>query len=388
MHNTIKKLYIEPTSRCNLNCIMCFRHTWLNEHYGDMDMDDFCKILNDKEALADTHTIFLGGMGEPLVHPDIFEMIRRSKTLGMKTELITNGTMLSQDISEQLIDSGLDQLWISVDSFDEENYDKIQVGSRFSLITENIKTFNELRRGSAVKLGISVVIMKTNLMQLEKLGAYYDIIEADDINLSHMIPNTRENADETLWQLTERAEVIKTMDSLGLDFSWGYTPAIEVTEKESCARFKFLPEDIQRLYGTKQPTHMFNDDLELMWRGEVPMRRKDRCRFVAEGNCFVRWDGDVSPCMGLLHSADTYMDDQKRTVWHHSFGNIREKTLSEIWSSKEYEDFRSRVMAFEFSPCTSCGGCELRDENREDCLGNTEPTCGACLWGQDFIRCP
>lgn len=388
MHNTIKKLYIEPTSRCNLSCVMCFRHTWIQESCGDLELSDFYKVLDDTDALRDTHTIFFGGMGEPLVHPHIFEMIRRGKEQGMQTELITNGTMLSQKVSEQLIASGLDKLWVSVDSFDEESYDKIQVGSRFALITSNIKNFNKLRGGTAVKLGIGVVLMKSNLKQLGKLEDYYRRIEADDINLSHMIPNTKETADETLWQLTERAEAIKTVAHLEQDFSWNSVWDTELEPETNSARFKFLPEDLQRLYGSEPPADLFNDELELMWHGEVLKRTKNRCRFAAEGNCFVRWDGDVSPCMALLHSAQTYIHDQKRIVWHHSFGNIKEKTLSEIWNSREYKEFRGRVIPFEFSPCTACGGCELRDENREDCLGNTEPTCGACLWGQDFIRCP
>ena len=61
----IRKLYIEPTSLCNLNCIMCFRHTWMNEKMGHMDLELFYKAIRDEKALEKTETIFFGGMGEP-----------------------------------------------------------------------------------------------------------------------------------------------------------------------------------------------------------------------------------------------------------------------------------------------------------------------------------
>jgi hypothetical protein len=46
------------------------------------------------------------------------------------------------------------------------------------------------------------------------------------------------------------------------------------------------------------------------------------------------------------------------------------------------------VRNFEFSPCIQCGGCENRDDNRRDCIGSHQPTCGACLWSEGIISCP
>lgn len=394
MYRTIKKLYIEPTSRCNLNCVMCFRHSWINESFGDMSLELFQRVLDDKAALNDTHTVFFGGMGEPLVHPNIIKMIACSKKRGMRTELLTNGTMLSEEVSARLIETGLDKLWVSIDSFDEESYKTIQVGSRFSFITNHIKAFNQIRRGTGTELGIGVVIMRSNLIQLESLEKYCAEIEADDVNISHMLPNTQESEADTLWKLTERAQAMETARTLGIPFEWrtaiaGQSDDDRLSESDgTVARFKFMPDDIRRLYRKDTLEGVLNEDMEVVWCGQVLERAPNQCRFIAEGNCFIRWDGAVSPCMGLLHSAETWMDNSKRTVWHHAFGNIREKSLSEIWNDKGYQDFRQQVMDFTFSPCVSCGGCELRDENKEDCLGNLEPTCGACLWGQGFIRCP
>ena len=62
--------------------------------------------------------------------------------------------------------------------------------------------------------------------------------------------------------------------------------------------------------------------------------------------------------------------------------------LDDIWNSLEYADFRRRVRSFEFSPCVQCGGCDNREDNILDCLGNMKPTCGACLWSEGIVSCP
>lgn len=97
---------------------------------------------------------------------------------------------------------------------------------------------------------------------------------------------------------------------------------------------------------------------------------------------------NVSPCMGLLHTADTYLGDHKRRIRHHSFGNVYEQSLGEIWESGEYRTFRQRVHEFRYAPCLFCSGCELLEENKSDCIGSLAPTCGGCLWGQGFAVCP
>ena len=89
----LKKLYIEPTTLCNLNCKMCFRHTWFDEKFCHMSMENFRRALETMPRSVET--VFFGGMGEPLYHPDIIEMIHMAAATGADVELLTNGTMLS-----------------------------------------------------------------------------------------------------------------------------------------------------------------------------------------------------------------------------------------------------------------------------------------------------
>src|SRR4030067_298352 len=65
-----------------------------------------------------------------------------------------------------------------------------------------------------------------------------------------------------------------------------------------------------------------------------------------------------------------------------AIGNVTEKSLADIWNAPEHIEFRERVQAFDFAPCITCSGCELSENNEEDCFGNTFPTCGGCLWAE------
>ena len=103
---------------------------------------------------------------------------------------------------------------------------------------------------------------------------------------------------------------------------------------------------------------------------------------------FVRSDGAVAPCMALLHNGYTWMNQVRRKITHCSFGSIREQSLTDIWNSKEYKTFRRKFDAFEFASCIYCGHCELFSENKEDCIGNTHPACGGCLWAEGVLSCP
>ena len=68
------------TSRCNLHCKMCFRETWVGESFKDMDMEVF---MNAMDTMPDSvETVFFGGMGEPMFHPQFFEMLETAKKKG------------------------------------------------------------------------------------------------------------------------------------------------------------------------------------------------------------------------------------------------------------------------------------------------------------------
>jgi molybdenum cofactor biosynthesis enzyme MoaA len=119
---------------------MCFRRTWIDEAFADMDDEVF---RNTMETMPDSvETVFFGGMGEPLFHPNIISMVKAAAGKNKRVELLTNGTLLTREMSAALLDAGLKRLWVSIDSFETEGYESIRQNSNFSLITQNISKYN------------------------------------------------------------------------------------------------------------------------------------------------------------------------------------------------------------------------------------------------------
>lgn len=377
MEDKLKKLYIEPTSKCNLNCKMCFRNTWIDEELGNMTMETFNGAINTMPSGVEK--IFFGGMGEPLFHPNIVEMVKIASSKVKEVELLTNGTLLNEEMSKKLLEAGLTMLWISIDSLESEGYEKIRVNSKLEKVINNIKTFNKLREYNIesnkaknnVKLGIAFVAMKSNIDQLEKMPLFCAIHGVSKVNVSNLLPSDETSVDNILYSR-----------ALGVDTS-------------SELMFNILPEinipimdwNIQNV-GKSVNKLLKSQVSSLSICNNKISRKSNCCKFIEEGCSFIKHNGNVSPCMGVLHSSETYLFDEKRKVYHHSFGNVLNDTLKNIWKKEEYCAFRETVRKFNFSPCVVCGGCENWKENKEDCFGNLKPTCGACLWSEGVITCP
>lgn len=327
----IKKLYIEPSSACNLNCKMCFRNNWFGETIGLMDNHTVERVLAEIANGSMEH-VFFGGMGEPLLHPRILEMISLSSKNGKTTELITNATLLSADMSQRLKEAGLSRLWVSMDGFSNASYEEIRRGSVYKTIIDNLDDFCKAKGDT--HLGFTFVMMKENIGELQYINTFADRYGADVINLSHVLPGEPLKAEDALY---DSGHPIGKMRRLG-------------------DRTEPLPEG--------------------------------SCPFIEEDTCFVRFDGEVCPCMQLLHSSYSYFYEERRKIHAKSYGNINTNSLDKIYHSDDYFAFKKRVSDFAFPCCTVCMGCEDRLENQADCMYNTAPTCGACLWAQGWIRCP
>lgn len=355
------RVYIEPTNRCNLDCPMCMRRTW-DEPPGEMSRATFRRLLDEIGAFVPRPILFFGGIGEPLLHPEIAEMIAGGKAAGARVELITNGTLLTPERSLDLIRAGLDGLWVSLDGATPGTYSGSRPGALFNSVIENLRGFRQaiLQGGGKggccgfiptfhVEIGIEFVAMKRNIGELPGVIALAREMGASRLLVSNVLPYAPEMQREALY-----LERIGGGDRLALIFpsmDWNEIPPTVLTSLAA------------------QPA----------------LAR--RCPFIEGGAIAVGWDGSVSPCLPLLHTHRTYLFDRERVSHRWALGNILERTLSDLMSLPEHQAFRKRVRAFEFPPCVECH-CTLSAENREDCLGNPFPTCGGCLWAYGVIRCP
>jgi len=143
------RLWIEPTSVCNLACVMCPNKDLPSEQKGFMDFGLFRKIVDEaKDFIFDVHLLH---RGESLAHPDFFRMVRYAHEAGLVTRFHTNGTLLTEDKSRRLLQSGLDQFAFSFDGFDAESYEKIRVNASFENTVGNIVRFLELKQKMKAK---------------------------------------------------------------------------------------------------------------------------------------------------------------------------------------------------------------------------------------------
>lgn len=165
--HSLARVYIEPTSRCNLSCQTCIRNTW-NEPTGDMDLKIFEKAANKLSRFPHLDSVMFGGFGEPTVHKDILYMIQSIKSLGLKAEMVTNGTLLDEVMLAGLMKSKLDTLWESFDGTMETSFEDIREGASFQKVVDSLKLLQKMNRRSPhkIEIGIAFVVMKKNINDL------------------------------------------------------------------------------------------------------------------------------------------------------------------------------------------------------------------------------
>jgi MoaA/NifB/PqqE/SkfB family radical SAM enzyme len=364
----LAKVYIEPTSRCNLTCRTCIRNAW-EEPQGDMSAETWNRVIDGLKALPSRPDVFFGGFGEPLLLPSIIGMVKQVKPFAGKVELITNGILLTEERSRELIDAGLDLLWVSVDGTTPESYADIRMGAALPQVLENIKRIALMRHeiSRRPEIGISFVAMRRNITDLPNLIRMGPKFGISRYMVTNVFPYTQEMCNEMLYTRT-----VDGMDSTPSPWSPRIDlPRIDLDEASQDAIIQAI-------------RHRNN----IRWNGVTLGQDRGRCPFIEQGAVAVSWDGSVSPCLALMHPYDTFLHNRPRSVERHIVGNLADQELITIWNKKDYVDFRKRVYAFDFSPCTWCGGCSYSETNKDDCFANSFPTCGGCLWAQGVIQCP
>ena len=366
----LAKVYVEPTSACNLTCRTCVRNSW-GEPVGVMEMATYCRLIDGLRAVPSLRKVAFWGFGEPLLHPQIVEMVALAKGLGAKTELITNGLLLDGRKAEGLVAAGLDTLVVSVDGVSAEAYADTRPGGSLAQVRENLaglRAYKDARGLGTPEIGLEFVAMRRNVAELPKLPELARAVGASFVVVTNVLPYTLDLKDEILYGLWAGA---------------GYWPRRSIWEPE----FLLPRMDVRRDTASCL--------MELLQRigvvGPQPLASVEGdgyCRFVEEGSVAVAWDGGVSPCVPLMHSYRCYVMGREKTIRRWVLGNVAQDGVAALWQSEEFVAFRRRVQRFDFAPCTRCGGCYMADSNEEDCYGNSFPVCGDCLWAKGVIQCP
>lgn len=365
----LAKIYLEPTNKCNIKCRTCMRNTW-DEPLGMMSAEVFECVLASLMALPVRPLVMFSGIGEPMAHPQTTEMVARVKQAGCRVELTTNGTLLDERRARQLVDAGLDTMWVSLDGATPDSYADVRLGAELPKVVENLKRFRPMRKGMyhpMPELGIAFVALRRNIADLPKVIALGRSLGASRFMVSNLLPYSTEMREEVLYN--------RTLKDIAY-FSSIWLPELSLPKMD-------LDEETRNAF-----FDALKSGCSVMFAGNRLSGANDVCTFIESGATAIGWDGSVSPCPPLLHNHISFLRARKRTSRRHVVGSILEQDLLGLWNNPDYVAYRDRVQGFAFPPCTFCGGCEMLDANAEDCLGNGFPACGACLWAQGVIQCP
>jgi len=347
----VSRVYIEVSTRCNLNCVTCVRNVW-EEETGDMEMEIFDAAIEQLKSFPKLRAVTFGGFGEPLCHPHILQMVEAVKDLGVELSISTNSTYLNGILAEKLVDYGVDKIIFSIDSVHPENFGGIRQGALLDSLIANIRELNEIKVRkwrTLPTIGIEFVAMKRNLDEVSLLPGIAKSLGVSIVLITNLLPHTNKMQEEILYDGD--------------------------TELPTSPGWSVKAGDMWLQWG-------------MISRPRMKWGASRRCRFVENRSFVIAYDGEVSPCYALMHSYSYYIFSRYKQVKRYTFGNLCDKQLTEIWTSEEYVKFRAKVRAFAFPSCVDCelNACGY-PTNNEDCWGNSI-SCADCLWAQDIIRCP
>lgn len=207
-------LTLQPSGRCNLNCPMCFRNTTANSQ--DLSLEDFKKII---DRFPQANGVCFAGLGEPLLNPALFEMIRYAKEEKMQTIVVTNGLLLGKRI-DQIMDSPLDSIAISVNASNQSDYLRIcglmpAESTIYEKMLSGVKRLveerNRLKKQLAIR--VSYVISKSNYHDVPEMINLSERLGVDFVDFHNLIPSETEGFTENRAIFEDDTEIIKFLSS-------------------------------------------------------------------------------------------------------------------------------------------------------------------------------
>lgn len=219
-------IQIDICSACNMKCNFCFHSDAEaiakgNCTFGMMSYELFVKIIEDIKqswGVGSIKKLRLFKIGESLLNPNVCKMVKYAKDSGVAecVEITTNGTLLNKELSQGLIDAGLDILNISVNGIDEKQYaENCCYKMDYDEFINNIKYFYENKKGCRVQVKYSDIGYSEE--QKQSFYNYYRSI-CDEMYV--------ETISATLWQDTKINQVIENQRK--------GTYGQELDEKEIC----------------------------------------------------------------------------------------------------------------------------------------------------------
>ena len=425
IRNYPTKLFVETTSRCNLNCVMCPKQNQSRTVAdGDLAPATF-EALND--LFPGIESLVLNGIGEPLLNPHLEQFIARAKKLMPAQSWIgfqSNGLLLTNQRAISLVAAGLDKICLSMDGVLPSTFSAIRAGGELSDLECALSAITAAKGICSrpdLQIGVEYVVMRDNL---EELPAALKWAAERGVNfaiVSHLHPYDEQHLDQCayetcsdealslfyawkskadlagvemeryfklLWQYHRTDEEQRILDFVETMKANALSRGISLNLKQlftlDYARIKTVESAFERARNFALQSRLNLRLPEIMPSG------KRSCNFVEQGGAFISWDGSMHPCYQLWHNCHSFANGWQHPVQPLVFGNVIEQGGLEIWNSGEFRSYREKVLRHDYPSCFSCNSspCDLvqNDTFEQDCYANAEP-CGSCLWSAQVFHC-
>jgi hypothetical protein len=135
---------IESTNICNAKCVFCPRDE-MHRRQGVMSFDLFKKIVDECAGLGITH-VRVHNYGEPFIDRRLVEKVRYAKSKGIQeVGMISNGSLISEEIARGMIEAGLDAINISIDAGGRDVFESTRIGLKYDKVIGNVERLVRLR---------------------------------------------------------------------------------------------------------------------------------------------------------------------------------------------------------------------------------------------------
>lgn len=183
------QIVIDVTEFCNLACIHCPQSELASSKGSKrkhLDYNTHKKLINEvaEEGLGYCRYLRYTAQGEPLLHPQFFEIIEYAKfNSDVPVNITTNGILLTESKAEKLIASGVDVIDVSIDAFTSETYSRIRrkgiLGSTRSNVINLIKVNRE--NNSSARIVVSFVVQESNRTEVNDFEKFWKDAGVDSV---------------------------------------------------------------------------------------------------------------------------------------------------------------------------------------------------------------
>ncbi|GAA4323903.1 radical SAM protein [Pigmentiphaga soli] len=322
-----KFVQIEPVGQCNLKCRMCpiqFRQDGARGGPAAfMPYGVFCELVDQFQGMEELH---LQGLGEPMLHPRFFDMVRYAAGRGVRVSTNTNLTVCTEARVRDCLDSGLAALYVSLDGASAEVFEAIRTGARFDRMLANLRRLTRMRRERAAPLhvGIVAVAMRLNLHELADIVRIAHELGVDEVSVQHLCHDFGEDSLPAHYRPMRRFVDQQTLTD------------------EDPERVAFHFEAARRAaQALGMPLRLPAIDRE---PAAAARPAGSRCDWPRRG-AYLSYRGEAMPCC-MVATPDRV-----------NFGNMAQAGVQAIWNGDAYEDFRRRLASDE--PPEICRSCSV-----------------------------